>query len=29
MADRKAPDEDQSEAWNGLPWQKLEKYVYR
>src|SRR5205814_4810514 len=29
MAKRKAPDESQSEAWNELPWRKLEKYVYR
>lgn len=29
MAERKAPDECQSEAWNELPWPKLEKYVYR
>src|SRR5437660_5123900 len=29
MADRKAPDEDQSETWNELPWRKLEKHVYR
>ncbi len=29
MAKRKAPGESQSEAWNELPWRKLEKYVYR
>ncbi len=29
MAKRKAPDEHQSEAWNELPWRKLEKHVYR
>jgi RNA-directed DNA polymerase len=29
MAKRKAPDESQSEAWNELPWRKLERYVYR
>ncbi len=29
MADRKAPLETGSEAWNTLPWKKLEKHVYR
>jgi len=29
MAKRKAPDEHQSEAWNELPWRKLERHVYR
>jgi len=29
MANRKAPDTHQSEAWNELPWRKLEKHVYR
>ncbi len=29
MANRKAPLETESEAWNKLPWRKLEKHVYR
>jgi RNA-directed DNA polymerase len=29
MAKRKAPEQHQSEAWNELPWRKLEKHVYR
>jgi len=29
MAKRKAPEQHQSEAWNELPWRKLEKHVSR
>lgn len=29
MAKRKAPESNQSEAWDELPWAKLEKHVYR